>query len=193
MSCVHTAAPVKSKLVRALMRAIVLVLALMAVSSAVAGCEKEPSVAGAGPVATVAIYADSPGYPDLAALVETADAVIIGVVTAAESREIGGLPYLVSAVTVERTVKGDLEAGDAIEVKQLLSADSPQRIWLYREGMRVLLFLVEFPGLPYSPLSPIQGVVSIEGGKTRAAPGNSLFPTPRAEKELLFELDALVD
>lgn len=59
--------------------------------------------------------------------------------------------------------------------------------------MRVLLFLAEFTGLPYSPLSPIQGVVSIEGGKTRAAPGNSLFPTPRAEQELLSELDALVD
>jgi len=128
----------------------------------------------------VAIWADYPSCSSAGELVDRADTVVVGVVSAAETRRVDvslegdpvGDPYLVSSVTVEQVVKGDLEAGDVIEVKQLLSADSPQRIWLDREGMRAVLFLAEFAGLPYSPLSPIQGVVSIEGGKTKAAPGD---------------------
>lgn len=197
MSRRHTSVPVTSVFIRALAMG----LALMVVGAVVAGCEKEPSAAGARPVTTAAIYADYPGYPDAGALVDGADAVIVGVVSAAESRQVdvglegdpAGEPYLVSTVKVEQVIKGGVKAGDTMEVKQLLSADSPLRIWLEREGMRVLLFLAEFPGFPYSPLNPLQAVVSIEAGKIKVAPGSNLFATPRTEEELVAELDGLVD
>lgn len=180
---------------------LVFVLALMSVGAAVTGCDRSSSTAPAGSLSTVAIQADYPFYSDADELVDAADAVVIGVVAEAESRQVdvglegesAGEPYLVSRVKVEQAIKGSVKAGDAIEVKQLLSADSPQRIWLDREGMRALLFLVEFPGLPCSPLNPMQAVVLIEGGKTRAAPGSSPFGTPRSEEELVSELRSLVN
>ena len=137
-------------------------------------------------------------YATAEELVHKADAVVVGTVLASVTREtsIGEVVderHLVSSVRVQRVIKGDLAPGDTIEVRQLLSADSPARIWLNREGTRAILFLSAWPDRSYEPVNPWQGVVAIVDGKTKAAPGNDAFETPAGEEDVVTELAGLAE
>ena len=149
-------------------------------------------------------FASYPYYDDVAGLVEASDVIVVGKVEDTEVRSINlslesdrldhpeNVECLVSSVRVTRVIKGDLSKGDVIEVKQdpTIEAEGDQ---LKTRGSAGVLFLAAYPhGIPFDLVNPTQGVLSIEGGRMKAAKGNRLFGDLMSEKEVIDQLDGLV-
>lgn len=114
---------------------------------------------------------DYPGYTDIRDMAEAADLVIVGdVVSAHKARylDIGGgtrLVYTLAEVRVTQTVKGDVQSGDTVAVKELGNYFFPGGKTFLTKGDQVLLFLASYGNTPCSPLNPTQALMLIKDGK----------------------------
>lgn len=135
------------------------------------------------------LKADWPYYASAEEIVEAADVIVTGeVLSAGEARNLSvfgsdkaPLPYTVSRVKVNEVIKGNISAGEIIEIKQLGdSKNNPEETLkemdgYYKKGTEQLLFLCEYADSPYSPVCPAQGSVEIRDGKLYSNSRYSLF------------------
>ena len=76
-------------------------------------------------------------------------------------------PYTISKVEVTDVIKGNVEIGDILEVKQLGDFEKMPEAFLaetdgyFNKDDSELLFLASFESTPYSPLNPTQGAVKV--------------------------------
>ncbi|NLJ30433.1 MAG: hypothetical protein GX424_02325 [Clostridiales bacterium] len=124
-------------------------------------------------------HGDYPYYPDVASITDAADVVIIGkVVTANDVKELmidktpnkadkETTPYTLSTVKVTRVVKGNVQVGDMITIKQLGDYQSKPEAALYamdgylKKDSVGLMFLCKYDDSPYSAVNPAQGIVQV--------------------------------
>ena len=115
---------------------------------------------------------DYPGYTDIRDMAEAADLVVVGdVISAHKARylDIGGgtrLVYTLAEVRVTQTVRGDVQPGDTVTIKELGNYFFPGGKTFLAKGDQVLLFLASYDNTPCSPLNPTQAVMRIKDGKT---------------------------
>lgn len=132
--------------------------------------------------------ADYPYYANSQEIYDASDVIIIGKVTTAGSvrnlnvYEDSGKTekYTVSSVEILQVIKGDVNVGDVIEVKQLGDKEHPETELAeidgyFKEGTEQLLFLAAFESTPYSTVNPAQGAVEVRDGKLYSASKYSLF------------------
>ena len=161
---------------------------------------------------TPVILGDWPYYPDVENITKAADVIIIGDVVSAKSVEQikisekrpedlkTNLPYTISTVKVSRVLKGDVNVGDEISIRQLgdhkrRPESTLQRINGYlSKNQECLMFLAEFDDLPYAPLNPGQGIIWIkEGTKLYSPCENALFGYKDSENTELISIETAID
>ena len=147
-----------------------------------AGCD-----ALAGPGESIADY---PAYPSGAELVAAADVIVHGTALDARDdtlypdpptgtdparnpqagvpeneREASGVAVTITRVKVTEVLKGDVRAGDVIEVSQLRGEQNTTDL---AEDAEYALLLAGFgAGRPFSPVNPTQGVYEVRDGELR--------------------------
>jgi len=132
-------------------------------------------------------------FSTLESLCEESDIIVVCDVKSAGNQEyinistegIDLTPYTVSTVNVIEALKGSIQEGDSVKVKQmgfyksLPDAETKQIDGYLKKGNRYILFLSTYDGLgldvPCSPLNPQQGVVPIEKESGYVAGNDSLF------------------
>lgn len=137
-------------------------------------------------------HADYLHYSTAEDLVHSADVIVEGtVIKVTPNQEINvskndevPISHLfdVADVQITQVLQGDLNVGDVIQVKQLVSDGST-----YKKGTDGIFFLVDFSdfkegGLPYSELNPNQGTIKIVDGKIKT--DTSLFEKGKDEKQV---------
>ena len=124
------------------------------------------------------LEADYPYYPEVSNITEAADVIVVGKVLEAEDvqnlnintdpqtrNSTDSIPYTISKVEVTDVIKGNVEIGDILEVKQLGDFEKMPEAFLaetdgyFNKDDSELLFLASFESTPYSPLNPTQGAV----------------------------------
>ena len=134
------------------------------------------------------LEADYPYYPEVSNITEAADVIVVGKVLEAEDvqnlnintdpqtrNSTDSIPYTISKIEVTNVIKGNVEIGDILEVKQ-------------------------FEGTPYSPLNPTQGAVKVLEDQTLySASKYSLFgyeaktrSTPQTLDDAIAEISKYV-
>lgn len=82
------------------------------------------------------------------------------------------IPYTISKIEVTNVIKGNVEVGDILDVKQLGDFEKmPEAFLAETDGYfstedSNFLFLASFEGTPYSPLNPTQGAVKVLDDQT---------------------------
>ena len=161
---------------------------------------------------TPVILGDWPYYPDVENITKAADVIIIGDVISAKSVEQikisekrpedlkTNLPYTISTVKVSRVLKGDVNVGDEISIRQLgdhkrRPESTLQRINGYlSKNQECLMFLAEFDDLPYAPLNPGQGIIWIKEGTKLYSPCEyALFGYKDSENTELISIETAID
>lgn len=161
---------------------------------------------------TPVILGDWPYYPDVENITKAADVIIIGDVVSAKSVEQikisekrpedlkTNLPYTISTVKVSRVLKGDINVGDVISVRQMgdhkrRPESTLQRINGYlSKNQECLMFLAEFDDLPYAPLNPGQGIIWIKEGIKLYSPCEyALFGYKDSENTELISIETAID
>lgn len=131
------------------------------------------------------LEADYPYYPEVSDITKAADVIIVGKVLEAEDvqklnintdpqtqNSANPIPYTISKIEVTNVIKGNVEVGDILEVKQLGDFEkTPEAFLAETDGYFStedfdLLFLASFEGTPYSPLNPTQGAVKVLDDQT---------------------------
>lgn len=126
------------------------------------------------------LEADYPYYPEVSNITEAADVIVVGKVLEAEDvqnlnintdpqtrNSTDSIPYTISKIEVTNVIKGNVEIGDILEVKQLGDFENMPEAFLaetdgyFNTNDSELLFLASFEGTPYSPLNPTQGAVKV--------------------------------
>lgn len=139
-------------------------------------------------------HGDYPYYPEVSNITEAADIIIVGEVI--KSKEVKNLmidktpnkkdkettPYTISTVQVKEVVKGNVNIGDILEIKQLGDYDNHPEAFLYENDgylskhQEQLIFLVEYDQSPYSAVNPTQGMIEVfEDGSLYSRSKFSLF------------------
>ena len=161
---------------------------------------------------TPVILGDWTYYPDVEDITKAADVIIIGDVVSAKSVEQikisekrpedlkTNLPYTISTVKVSRVLKGDVNVGDEISIRQLgdhkrRPESTLQRINGYlSKNQECLMFLAEFDELPYAPLNPGQGIIWIKEGTKLYSPCEyALFGYKDSENTELISIETAID
>jgi len=115
-------------------------------------------------------------------------------------------PYTISKVEVTDVIKGNVEIGDILEVKQLGDFEKMPEAFLaetdgyFNKDDSELLFLASFESTPYSPLNPTQGAVKVLEDQTLySASKYSLFgyeaktrSTPQTLDDAIAEISKYV-
>ena len=131
------------------------------------------------------LEADYPYYPEVSDITEAADVIVVGYVLEAENvqtlnintdpqtrNSVDPIPYTISKFKVTNVIKGNVNVGDILEVKQLGDFEKmPEAFLAETDGYfstedSNLLFLASFEGSPYSPLNPTQGAVKVLDDQT---------------------------
>ncbi len=85
---------------------------------------------------------------------------------AAAARESAGVPVTVTRVRVVEVLRGDVRAGDVLEVSRLRGEAGTAPL---AKGTEYALLLASFgAGTPHTPLNPAQGVFVVRGGELGA-------------------------
>ena len=128
------------------------------------------------------IEGDYPYYPDVQSITDAADVIIVGEVVTSkytenlmvdmtpdkESKE--ETPYTISTVKVTEVLKGNINVGDTITIKQLGNYINQPEATLYeidgylKTAQNELMFLAEYENSPYSAVNPAQGMVEVIDG-----------------------------
>ena len=151
-----------------------------------------------------------PYYPEVKDLTVEADVILVGkVIDAQEVRKInvdknqqtgnqkGTVPYTMSKIEVTTVIKGNVNEGDVIEVKQLgdykkmPEATLAEMDGYFKTGDSELLFLESYDdGTPYSTLNPAQGAVQVLEDQTLySASKYSLFGYDRSAQSALITIE----
>lgn len=160
------------------------------------------------------LKADYPYYSEVEDITIAADAIIVGKVIDAEKvqemnvntdpqtrNEVDSIPYTVSKFEAIEIVKGDINVGDIIEVKQLGDFKNIPEATLeeidgyFKLGNLELLFLASYDdGTPYSTLNPTQGAVQVLEDQTLyAASKYSLFGYETKARSVPQTLDDAIE
>ena len=165
------------------------------------------------------LEADYPYYPEVSNITEAADVIVVGKVLEAEDvknlnintdpqtrNSTDSIPYTISKVEVTDVIKGNVEIGDILEVKQLGDFEKMPEAFLaetdgyFNKDDSELLFLASFESTPYSPLNPTQGAVKVLEDQTLySASKYSLFgyeaktrSTPQTLDDAIAEISKYV-
>lgn len=165
------------------------------------------------------LEADYPYYPEVSDITEAADVIIVGKVLEAENvqklnvnvdpntrNDVDPIPYTISKVEVINVIKGNVEVGDILEIKQLGDFKKmPEAFLAETDGYfstedSHLLFLASFETSPYSTLNPTQGAVKVLDDQTLySASKYSLFgyeekarSTPQTLDDAIAEISKYV-
>lgn len=148
------------------------------------------------------ISADYPFYESAKELVDSSDIIIIGKVidsgkvrdlpinSSINEKESDKLKYTLSSISVSKVLKGSINIGDVIEIKQLgdyngIQEESLKRIDGYlKKDAEHLFFLKSYKNSPYSALNPEQGIIEIIDGKLYSRSSLSLFGTKKSNSNL---------
>ena len=151
-----------------------------------------------------------PYYPEVKDLTVEADVILVGkVIDAQEVRKInvdknqqtgnqkGTVPYTMSKIEVTTVIKGNVDEGDVIEVKQLgdykkmPEATLAEMDGYFKTGDSELLFLESYDdGTPYSTLNPAQGAVQVLEDQTLySASKYSLFGYDRSAQSASITIE----
>lgn len=160
------------------------------------------------------LKADYPYYSEVEDITIAADAIIVGKVIDAEKvqemnvntdpqtkNEVDFIPYTVSKFEAVEVVKGDINVGDIIEVKQLGDFKNIPEATLeeidgyFKLGNLELLFLASYDdGTPYSTLNPTQGAVQVLEDQTLySASKYSLFGYETKARSVPQTLDDAIE
>ncbi len=160
------------------------------------------------------LKADYPYYSEVEDITIAADAIIVGKVIDAEKvqemnvntdpqtrNEVDSIPYTVSKFEAIEIVKGDINVGDIIEVKQLGDFKNIPEATLeeidgyFKLGNLELLFLASYDdGTPYSTLNPTQGAVQVLEDQTLySASKYSLFGYETKARSVPQTLDDAIE
>ena len=160
------------------------------------------------------LKADYPYYSEVEDITIAADAIIVGKVIDAEKvqemnvntdpqtrNEVDSIPYTVSKFEAIEIVKGDINVGDIIEVKQLGDFKNIPEATLeeidgyFKLGNLELLFLASYDdGTPYSTLNPPQGAVQVLEDQTLySASKYSLFGYETKARSVPQTLDDAIE
>lgn len=138
-------------------------------------------------------HGDYPYYPDVESITNAADVIIVGeVVTARNVKKLmvdktpnktdkKAMPYTLSTVKVTDVIKGDVNIGDVITIKQLGDYRNKPEATLHEmdgylmKDTEQLMFLCEYDSSPYSPVNPAQGMVEVKEGVLYANNKYALF------------------
>lgn len=178
---------------------VMLIGVLLIAGAALAGCsDKEQTSA-----ATVSGFADFPHYDTVREVAAAADVIVTGKVVKVETRDINinigpdretnpaVMKCDVSLIEVKRVIKGNVNKGDTIEVKQEAALAGAQESRMKERNGVGVFFLVTYPyGVPCSLVNPEQGMVAIENGQPRPHSGNALFGGARTEDGLVSEIES---
>ena len=154
------------------------------------------------------LEADYPYYPEVSNITEAADVIVVGKVLEAEDvqnlnintdpqtrNSTDSIPYTISKIEVTNVIKGNVEIGDILEVKQLGDFENMPEAFFSRNPMGIfntndseLLFLASFEGTPYSPLNPTQGAVKVWRIKHYTLQVNILYLDMKQKLVLLLKL-----
>lgn len=105
--------------------------------------------------------------------------------------------YTISEVKVIRTLKGDINKGDIIRVKQLgdgkriIDRTVVENGGYYVRGDKKIFFLQSFRefSVPYSVVNPIQGQIAIDNDIIIKSKNNPLFSSIKNEQELIESIE----
>ena len=116
----------------------------------------------------------------------------------AEIDESNQVFFTVFDVSVNDVIKGDLEVGDVIQIKQLGDKKkSPvgeivSSGGYYEKGGQYIFFLTSFenilPGISFEPLHPSFGQIEIVEGKIRINADNKFFEDGKAREDVIEDL-----
>lgn len=138
-------------------------------------------------------HGDYPYYPDVESITNAADVIIVGeVVTARNVKNLmvdktpnksdkEAIPYTLSTVKVTNVIKGNVNIGDVITIKQLGDYKNKPEATLHEmdgylmKQTEQLMFLCEYEDTPYSPVNPAQGIVGVKDGVLHSNSKYSLF------------------
>ena len=138
-------------------------------------------------------HGDYPYYPDVESITRAADTIIVGeVVTAKNVQKLmvdrtpnknnkETVPYTISTVRVKEVIKGNVNVGDVITIKQLGDYKNKPEETLHQtdgylsKATDQLMFLCEYEDSPYSPVNPAQGIVEVKNGTLYSKSRYSLF------------------
>jgi hypothetical protein len=138
-------------------------------------------------------HGDYPYYPDVESITNAADVIIVGeVVTAREVKNLmvdktpnkadkEATPYTLSTVKVIDVIKGDIDIGDVLTIKQLGDYKNKPEATLHEmdgyivNGTEQLMFLCEYEDTPYSPVNPAQGIMEVRNDVLHSNNRYSLF------------------
>lgn len=138
-------------------------------------------------------HGDYPYYPDVESITSAADGIIVGeVLTARDVKNLmvdktpnktdkEATPYTLSTVRVINVIKGDMNIGDVITIKQLGDyMNKPEATLHEMDGYLMketeqLMFLCKYDSSPYSPVNPAQGMVEVKDGMLHSNNKYSLF------------------
>lgn len=151
--------------------------------------------------------ADFPYYNDVDSLTNESDVIVYGkIIKVNDAKEINisgdkdkehKVEYTISDVEIVDVIKGDVEVGDVIQVKQLgneneVANAEVKMVGYFKKDMEYIFFLKSFediiPDMPYSTLSPYQGHISIADDKATVNKENKLFKDNTSKKELIDTL-----
>lgn len=136
---------------------------------------------------------DYPYYPDVESITNAADVIIVGeVLTAREVKNLmvdktpnktgkEATPYTLSTIKVVTVIKGNVNIGDVITLKQLGDYKNKPEATLYEmngylaKDTEQLMFLREYEDLPYSSVNPAQGIIEVKNGVLYSNSKYSLF------------------
>ena len=145
--------------------------------------------------------ADYPYYSNVDSIIEQSDVIVLGRVNKIHKpkkininidqnkkgyieKEDDYSIYTITDIEVLEVLKGDLQIGDIIKVKQLgdengRSEETLKKLGYFKDKEEHILFLSKYddllPEMPYSTLNPIQGNIKVEKEKIKKNNGNHLF------------------
>jgi len=146
---------------------------------------------------------------DETSIITYPDWIIIGEVVSVQSekvnvadsdpitkKQIGSdlVTYTVSEIKVLEVVKGDLNVGDIVKVKQRGDEKhQPDKDVIAGPGYLIkgaqdFLFLKECPNTPNNLINPWQGVIEIKDAKTKLNPSNNFFQSDISKDEFVKQL-----
>lgn len=131
------------------------------------------------------MQADYPYYPEVIDITGEADVIVVGEVIEAQKvkmmnvntdsnalNQAEPIPYTISKFEITNVIKGNVQIGDVIEVKQLGNYKRMPEAFLdetdgyFKLQESELLFLAAYENAPYSTVNPTQGAVKVLDNQT---------------------------
>ena len=148
-----------------------------------------------------------PLYTDEQALIDSSDIIVVGDVikeNKAEKINISAnenrtdVTYTTSDVKVSEVIKGKVNVGDVIQIKQLGDKDGIGNTEVldnggyYKKGSQFIFFLASFEdilsGTPYETLTPTIGHIEIIENKSKVSKENKIFKDDITKDDLVKHL-----